>query len=180
MQQTFDQVELKFQEQKGEDRLGTKGKGEKGLRTDIHWSLAIHQALHWVVSYISFILTPLQKGINPVLEMKTLRPTEVAQITELISGEVKMKTQVYLTPKLLLDQELLDNVLCHNTVSWRPTSKRSKLTGINAEPTLKFKKSFAQKHHGDLVTRQPLLIIKQPLLPYISIAFCSLESPFTY
>lgn len=49
--------------------------------------------------------------------MKTLRPTEVAQITELISGEVKMKTQVYLTPKLLLDQELLDNVLCHNTVS---------------------------------------------------------------
>lgn len=36
MQQTLDQVELKLQEEQGEGRLGTEGKGEEALGTDVH------------------------------------------------------------------------------------------------------------------------------------------------
>lgn len=52
-------------------------------------------------------------------------------------------------------------------------------------PALKFKKTFAQEHNGDLVIGQKLILVSsslimQLLLPFISTALRNLESPFTY
>lgn len=58
MQQTLDHNvengEFKLQDEQGEGRLGTEGKGEEGLETDIDLSPAIHRAPRWAVLSHSF------------------------------------------------------------------------------------------------------------------------------
>lgn len=79
MRQTVEQLEsweLKLQEQ-GEHRLGTEGRGEEGLGTDIY-QFTQHPPGTMLGSWSSFILTtPQSRGVSPVLQMETLRPTEV-------------------------------------------------------------------------------------------------------